>query len=138
MQLDYFVATHYHSDHVGGIGSLAQAVPIMNFIDHGSSVEGGDGGYRGAIGPMKRMSVQPGQKIMLGGVEITIVAAAGKVVDPLPSACGEPALRRGARQDRPAATKIRRAWGFWPAMASSTSSISAISPGGSKAGWPAR
>jgi len=89
-QLDYFVATHYHTDHVGGIGSLASAVPIMNFIDHGSSVEGGDGGYRGAIGPMKRMTVQPGQKIMLGAVEIIVATSGGQVVAPLPSAAANP------------------------------------------------
>lgn len=96
MQLDYFVATHYHVDHVGGIGNLARAVPIMNFVDHGNSVEGGDGGYAGAIGPMRRMRVQPGQKIMLGAVEITVVTAAGAVVDPLPSAAPNP-LCQGAQ-----------------------------------------
>jgi competence protein ComEC len=89
-QVDYFVATHYHGDHIGGIGELASAVPIMNFIDHGNSVEGGDGEYRGAIGPMKRRSVRPGDKIMLGAVEITVVTAGGQVVSALPGALPNP------------------------------------------------
>lgn len=95
-RLDYFLATHYHEDHVGGAPDLAKAVQIANFIDHGSSVEQGPEFdlYRGAVmaamGGAKRITVQPGSKITLGGVEITIVAAAGNVAQ-LPSAAPNPA-----------------------------------------------
>ena len=47
-KLDTFVASHYHVDHIGGIGDLAGAVAIANFVDHGASVEGGSTAATGA------------------------------------------------------------------------------------------
>src|SRR3954447_5842526 len=38
-KIDYLMITHYHTDHVGGIGQLADKLPIRNFVDHGPSVE---------------------------------------------------------------------------------------------------
>lgn len=38
-RIDYFVASHFHGDHVGGLAELAKRVPIGTFIDHGDSVE---------------------------------------------------------------------------------------------------
>src|SRR5205814_3400001 len=38
-KIDYLVVTHFHSDHVGGVPQLAEKLPILNFVDHGSSVE---------------------------------------------------------------------------------------------------
>jgi hypothetical protein len=102
-QLDYFVATHYHIDHVGGVPALAEAVPIATFIDHGASVEAGNDftRYQGAIGNGKRVTAQPGMKVALGGVEITIVVAAGKVVDPLATAAANPACPGPQKTDVP-------------------------------------
>ena len=34
-QIDYFVATHWHADHYGGVSKLNQLMPIKNFYDHG-------------------------------------------------------------------------------------------------------
>jgi competence protein ComEC len=106
-KLDYFVATHYHVDHVGGAGNLARAVEIANFIDHGASVEGGGdfNTYRSAVmtamGGAKRISVSPGMKFMLGPVEITIVTAGAKVAS-LPGAAANPACGNAtARRDTP-------------------------------------
>ncbi len=41
-QIDYFMATHYHTDHIGGVPQLAEKLPIRNFVDHGPSVETGE------------------------------------------------------------------------------------------------
>src|SRR5437763_2523787 len=38
-KIDYLVITHFHTDHVGGIAQLADKLPILNFVDHGTSVE---------------------------------------------------------------------------------------------------
>src|SRR5215470_13120504 len=38
-KIDYLVITHYHTDHVGGVPQLAEKLPILNFVDHGASVE---------------------------------------------------------------------------------------------------
>ena len=66
-KLDTFVASHYHVDHIGGIGDLAGAVSIANFVDHGASVEGGsDSVYRGAIGNGKRTSMMAGPEADAG------------------------------------------------------------------------
>jgi beta-lactamase superfamily II metal-dependent hydrolase len=90
-QLDHLLITHYHVDHVGGLASLVQRMPAMQFIDHGPSVEGGDGGYRGAIASGKRLSVKPGDRIMLGGVEIQILTSAGNVLAAPAGAAANPA-----------------------------------------------
>jgi competence protein ComEC len=95
-RLDYFLATHYHDDHVGGAPDLAAAVKIGNFIDHGATVESGGEFdiYRQAVtaamSGAKRITAQPGMTIMLGPVAITIASAAGKVAQ-LPSASANPA-----------------------------------------------
>jgi competence protein ComEC len=87
-KLDYFLATHYHDDHVGGAPELAAAVSIANFIDHGASVEMGPefGVYHDALtaamsaAGAKRIIAQPSMRLMLGPVTITIAASGGQVV----------------------------------------------------------
>jgi hypothetical protein len=34
-QIDHYITTHWHRDHVGGIGQLAKMIPVKNFYDHG-------------------------------------------------------------------------------------------------------
>lgn len=34
-EIDHLVATHYHTDHYGGIPALARLVPVKRFYDHG-------------------------------------------------------------------------------------------------------
>jgi competence protein ComEC len=34
-QIDHYITTHWHRDHVGGIGLLAKLIPVKNFYDHG-------------------------------------------------------------------------------------------------------
>jgi competence protein ComEC len=96
-KLDYFLATHYHDDHIGGAPELAAAVTITNFIDHGATVETSDEFdvyYRTALmkamAAAKRITAQPGMKIMLGPVTLTIATAAGKTAS-LPTAAPNPA-----------------------------------------------
>ena len=38
-QIDYFLATHYRSDHLGAVAEVAAALPILNYVDHGDPVE---------------------------------------------------------------------------------------------------
>ncbi|HEY0705815.1 MAG TPA: MBL fold metallo-hydrolase [Polyangia bacterium] len=95
--LDYFLATHYHVDHVSGAPALAGMVKINNFIDHGPSVEGGgefnqyQNAVRTSMAEAKRMTAMPGTKVMLGGVELTILTAGGRVVTGMPTATANPA-----------------------------------------------
>ena len=34
-QIDHYVATHFHRDHIGGIPLVASMLPVKNFYDHG-------------------------------------------------------------------------------------------------------
>jgi competence protein ComEC len=114
-QLDFMINTHYHSDHFGGTAPLAEVLPIINFVDHGESVEHhksddwwkerrrpwfreGMGKqydtmyehYLAACEKGKRVTVKVGDVVPMKGVELRIVCAGGKVIDsPLPGA-GQP------------------------------------------------
>ena len=80
-RLDYFLASHFHSDHVGGLQALAKKIEIRAFIDHGESVDKDPDGrspyedqYR-ALAGTRRRTVKPGDRLALNGVELIIVAA---------------------------------------------------------------
>ncbi len=83
-RIDYFLTSHFHTDHVGGLPELARIVPIDRFVDHGDSVE--QDNERGkalwdsylAVADGKRMTVRPGDKLPLKGTDFLFVAARGK------------------------------------------------------------
>ena len=50
-KIDYLVITHYHTDHVGGVGQLAEKLPIRNFVDHGAE----RGKRQGGAGAVQRV-----------------------------------------------------------------------------------
>jgi competence protein ComEC len=80
-QIDYFIATHYHGDHIGGITALAKMVPVIEFIDHGETTltdEGGLESYQRYIEnteSRKRTSVSPHMILPLRGVDVTVIAS---------------------------------------------------------------
>jgi competence protein ComEC len=86
-KIDYFLASHYHGDHVGGLPALAKLVPIDHFIDHGDSVDkDGERGNRLWEGYLqlaggKRRVVKPGDTLPLRGVELVIVASHSEFID---------------------------------------------------------
>lgn len=85
-RLDFFIASHFHGDHVGGLPALAARVPIGQFIDHGDSVEQeterGAAAWRAYLDTAagRRRTVRPGDKLPLRGIELTFVAAHGAVL----------------------------------------------------------
>ncbi|MCA9705041.1 MAG: MBL fold metallo-hydrolase [Myxococcales bacterium] len=101
--IDLCIVTHYHGDHVGGVPPLLERVPIDAFWDHGDSVE--QGSMSGmqlwqdylAAAAGKRTVVTAGQVHDVGGLEISIVAAAGALIDaPRPGAGAPNPACRGA------------------------------------------
>jgi glyoxylase-like metal-dependent hydrolase (beta-lactamase superfamily II) len=113
-QLDYLVNTHFHADHFGGTARLAEQFPIINFVDHGDTVEYGKSDewwvarrtgakpgmakrydelyatYTKAIEKGHRISVKAGDVVPIKGIEMKVVCAGGKVIAaPLPGA-GQP------------------------------------------------
>jgi beta-lactamase superfamily II metal-dependent hydrolase len=88
-QIDYFVASHFHTDHFGAILQLSELIPIRKFYDHAVMVPTQD--YDKELYPDyqkasagKRQLLRPGDLIPLrtGSVPIrlTCVASDGKVI----------------------------------------------------------
>ncbi len=81
-KIDMLVITHFHIDHVGGVPALAKLIPIEHFYDHGESIEPSAQyeAYK-ALTQGKRTILKPGDKIPLEGLDVTVVSAAGEVID---------------------------------------------------------
>lgn len=85
-RLDYFLTSHFHGDHVGGLAELAKRVEITTFVDHGDSVEReSENGrplwesYLAVVGDRRRVA-EPGEILPLTGVELKIVAGHSRVL----------------------------------------------------------
>jgi len=95
-KIDYLVVTHYHSDHVGGVPQLAEKLPVLNFVDHGQSVEDSKqaqvlvNAYVAFRDKGKHLEVKAGDTIPIKGLDVKVLTAAGKAIAaPLPGA-GQP------------------------------------------------
>jgi beta-lactamase superfamily II metal-dependent hydrolase len=82
-RIDYLLITHFHPDHVGGVPNLLRRLPVTEFLDHGPSIE--DQGkypeaYAKVIESGQHRVVAPGDAIPVKGLDVTVVASAGKVV----------------------------------------------------------
>ena len=105
-KLDYFLTSHFHGDHVGGLAELAKRVPIGTFVDHGDSVDKDTGRgkllwetYVATVGD-RRKTMAPGERLALDGVDVTIVAAHSRFLSkPLPGGERNPLCRTFERQD---------------------------------------
>ncbi len=79
--IDYFIASHFHGDHVGGVAALASRTSIGQYIDHGDSAEQGAEGRRRtwdtylSVADGKRRTVAPGDELALTGVQFTFVTS---------------------------------------------------------------
>ena len=86
-QIDYFITSHFHRDHVGGLPQLLELVPIDKFVDHGDSVEQGrEAGKKLwdaylSVAQGKRMTVKPGDTLPLEGADLTFVAARSRFIE---------------------------------------------------------
>ena len=107
-RIDYLLVTHYHADHVGGVPQLAARIPVRNFIDHGPSVEHGQGAdelfaaYTHTREAGRHILARPGEKIPIRGLDVEIVTAAGDEIS-------SPLADAGAPNPDCAATPLREA-----------------------------
>jgi beta-lactamase superfamily II metal-dependent hydrolase len=92
-KIDYFILTHYHADHAGGVPQLVDRLPVETFIDHGVSRETGANAehlaaaYQKAIGGKNHIVAKPGDPIPVKGIEGIVVSADGNLITvPLPGA----------------------------------------------------
>ena len=104
-RIDYLVITHFHGDHVGGVRQLSAKLPILNFLDHGLTVEEGQRaqtlyrGYEQIASKGRRIRVKPGDTIPMKGMQVWIVAAGGTVL---------PLALAGAGQRNPECANLHR------------------------------
>ena len=92
-QIDYLVVTHFHTDHMGGAHQLARKLPIRTFIDHGVTIDQGErpraafNSYANLRSNSSHVIVEPGHRLPLKGLEVTILSSNGNVLnEPLPDA----------------------------------------------------
>src|SRR5436305_9182113 len=96
-QIDYLLITHYHRDHIGGITQLADKVKIVNFVDHGANMEDADQtregykAYEAAIAKEKgkRLTVKPGDKVPVRGLDAQVLTAAREHISSPLSGAGQ-------------------------------------------------
>lgn len=85
-QIDYLILTHYHTDHAGGVSQLLTRLPVKTFVDHGANTETIKdareltAAWEKAVATGKRLTVKPGDKLPLKGVDLLFVAANGEGV----------------------------------------------------------
>ncbi len=95
-RIDYFLVSHFHADHAGGLAALAGRVDIGTFVDHGEVVEN-TADIRAlfnqyvAVAGTRRRTVKPDERLALNGVELVIVAAHSQfLTTPLAGAAPNP------------------------------------------------
>lgn len=92
VELDHVIITHYHADHIGGAAQVAAGIDVLEFIDHGESIEEGEGEGYPELALDRRRTVQPGDTIPLGDVTLTIVQSHGEgITEPLGAGALNPA-----------------------------------------------
>jgi competence protein ComEC len=95
-RIDYLVITHFHADHVGGVPQLAEKLPIVNFVDHGASVEHDRNAevlYNAYVAQRdkgKHLIVKPGDRIPIKGLDVMVLSADGEVIRTPLSGAGQP------------------------------------------------
>jgi competence protein ComEC len=87
-RIDTLLITHFHDDHVGGVANLLDRFPVAAFLDHGPSIETHEypAPYVAALAKGQHRVVAAGDKIPIKDLDVTVVAASGKIV----SGKGEP------------------------------------------------
>ncbi|MGO9230675.1 MAG: ComEC/Rec2 family competence protein [Bryobacteraceae bacterium] len=86
-RIDWLLVTHFHADHVGGVYQLAQKMPIVHFVDHGSSVEKGKDAqilyneYAAVRAKGEHLRVEAGGTIPVKGIDVQVLSAGGNVLD---------------------------------------------------------
>jgi len=82
-KIDYFVLSHFHGDHAGGIPGLAKLIPLGRCFDRGDFIEPMNQQWRDAyMGACagKRTILRAGDTIPLQDVQVDIVASNGHFI----------------------------------------------------------
>jgi len=87
-RIDHLLISHFDIDHRGDVPALAAKFPIGHIYDHGDPSTNGPGpqpewfqAYDAVRQKVGHTVVKPGDKIPLQGVDVQVVAAAGKFIE---------------------------------------------------------
>ena len=83
-KLDYMLITHFHTDHVGSLGELAELVPIDRFLDHGGETEEQNQKWRDLyleVAGDARMVAAAGDRMALGGVDVRMISSNMELIE---------------------------------------------------------
>jgi competence protein ComEC len=89
-QFDVHLVTHYDWDHAGNVHSIAGQLPAKLYMDHGpllptTKPQRALDDYLSLFPAQKRLSVKPGDKIPIKGVDITVLTSNEQIIQkPLP------------------------------------------------------
>ena len=82
-KIDYFVLSHFHADHAGGILALSKMMPIGRCFDRGDFIEPENQHWRdvylAACGG-KRTILSIGDSIPMKGIQIDLIVSNGKLL----------------------------------------------------------
>lgn len=83
-RIDYFISSHYHADHLGGIPELAQLLPIRTFIDHAAPTAAADSVVPGTLELYAQYTAlrakgthiqpKPGDRLPIKGLDAFVLA----------------------------------------------------------------
>src|SRR5215208_735792 len=82
-RIDYFVLSHFHADHEGGLPALAKLMPIGRCFDRGDFIEPANQRWRDgylSVCADRRTILKAGDRIPLKGVQVDIVASDGELL----------------------------------------------------------
>jgi competence protein ComEC len=86
-KIDFVLITHHHSDHEGGVPNLLERFQVGMFYDPGPPADVDTAqlrtykAYEAAMANQHREVIKPGAVIPVKGIEVTVVAAAGQMID---------------------------------------------------------
>jgi beta-lactamase superfamily II metal-dependent hydrolase len=95
-RIDYLLITHFHNDHVGGVPELASRIPIGTFIDYGTPLGtdrmalNGFRTYEPVRAERAHLQPVPGDRLPLGGLQVDVVSASGRLLEAPLAGGGEP------------------------------------------------
>jgi len=96
-RIDHLITTHYHGDHFGAMAEVASRLPVRQFIDHGANVQPNAATdaflqktYPDLYAKGTHTVAVPGDTVAMAGLDVRIVAAAGKMATKAVAGGGQP------------------------------------------------
>jgi len=114
-KIDFFVLSHFHADHAGGLAALSKLIPIGKFYAHGEDVEKENQQWLDsfkAASAGKYTIVKPGDKIPISGLQVLVVASNEQLLPHPVNGGGPNPLCAEAEQKAASAPENRRSVGL--------------------------